>query len=202
MLRNCGETELEPMRVESLAIPDVKLLVPRKHGDERGFFSEVYNQAAFAASGIDVAFVQDNHSRSAERGTMRGLHFQAPPFAQDKLVRVVSGAVFDVAVDIRRGSPTYGHHVSVVLSAQAWNQVLVPIGFAHGFLTLEADTEVIYKVSAHYAPDHDFGVLWNDPQLNIAWPIDPAAVILSNKDREQPSFADFVSPFDDGGAPR
>lgn len=186
------------MHIESLAIPEIKLLVPKKHGDQRGFFSEVYNKAAFAAAGIDVEFLQDNHSRSAERGTVRGLHYQAPPFAQDKLVRVISGSVFDVAVDIRRGSPTYGHHIGVELSAAAWNQLLVPTGFAHGFMTLEPDTEVVYKVSARYAPDHDFGVLWNDQDLDIGWPMAPADVILSNKDREQPSFRDLVSPFSYG----
>ena len=181
------------MRVQSLAIPEVKLLVPNKYGDDRGFFSEVYNKETFATAGINVDFVQDNHSLSADPGTVRGLHYQAPPFAQDKLVRVVRGSVFDVAVDIRRGAPTYGQHVSVVLSASEWNQVLVPIGFAHGFMTLEADTEVIYKVSAHYAPDHDFGVLWNDDDLGIDWPL--ADAILSNKDREQPAFAELASPF-------
>ena len=186
------------MHIESLEIPEVKLLVPKKYGDQRGFFSEVYNRAAFAAAGIDIEFLQDNHSRSAEKGTVRGLHYQAPPFAQDKLVRVISGAVFDVAVDIRRGSPTYGHHIGVELSDAAWNQLLVPTGFAHGFMTLEPGTEVIYKVSAHYAPDHDFGVLWNDQDLNIAWPMAPTNVILSDKDREQPFFRDLVSPFSYG----
>ena len=183
------------MHVEDLSIPGIKLLVPKAHGDQRGFFSEVYNKATFAASGIDIEFLQDNHSRSAEKGTVRGLHYQAPPFAQDKLVRVISGSVFDVAVDIRRGSPTYGRHVGVELSAIAWNQLFVPMGFAHGFMTLEPDTEVIYKVSAHYAPDHDFGVLWNDQDLNIAWPMAPADVTLSDKDRELPSFRDLVPPF-------
>ena len=183
------------MRAESLAIPEVKLLMPEKHGDQRGFFSETYNKQAFSAVGIDMDFVQDNHSRSAARGTLRGLHYQAPPFAQDKLVRVVRGSVFDVAVDIRRGAPTYGRHVGVVLSAEQWNQVLVPIGFAHGFVTLEADTEVLYKVSAHYAPDHDCGILWNDNDLGIDWPLSPADVVLSEKDRRQPSFAEIEFPF-------
>ena len=183
------------MHVENFSIPGIKLLVPKKHGDLRGFFSEVYNKAAFAASGIDVEFLQDNHSRSAEKGTVRGLHYQAPPFAQDKLVRVAHGSVFDVAVDIRRGSPTYGCHVGVELSAAAWNQLFVPMGFAHGFMTLEPDTEVIYKVSAHYAPDHDFGVLWNDQDLDITWPMTRAEAILSDKDLEQPSFRDLASPF-------
>ena len=171
------------------------MLKPKKHGDHRGFFSEVYNKRALAEAGIDIEFVQDNHSLSAEKGTVRGLHFQTPPFAQDKLVRVVRGAVFDVAVDLRRESPTYGRHVSVVLSAETWNQILVPIGFAHGFMTLEPDTEVIYKVSGYYAPDHDKGLLWNDPALGIAWPIPETEAILSDKDRRQPRLAELVTPF-------
>ena len=183
------------MQVDEFGISAVKMLIPRKHGDRRGFFSEVYNQRALAQAGIDVEFVQDNHSLSAEKGTVRGLHFQAPPFAQDKLVRVVRGAVFDVAVDLRRASPTYGRHVSAVLSAEAWNQLLVPTGFAHGFMTLEPDTEVIYKVSNYYAPEHDKGLLWNDPALRIAWPIPEADAILSDKDRGQPRLAELVTPF-------
>lgn len=184
------------MQVKELSIPDVKVLTPKKHGDHRGFFSEVYNKRTLAAAGIDIDFVQDNHSLSAERGTMRGLHFQAPPFALDKLVRVVRGSVFDVAVDVRRGSPTYGKHVSVILSAEMWNQILVPIGFAHGFMTLEADSEVIYKVSNYYSVEHDNGLLWNDPDLGIAWPIQEGEAILSDKDRVQPRFADLVTPFE------
>ena len=183
------------MRVEDSNIPAVKVLTPSKHGDRRGFFSEVYNRQALAQAGIDIDFVQDNHSLSAEKGTVRGLHFQTPPFAQDKLVRVVRGAVFDVAVDLRRGSPTYGQHVSVVLSAEAWNQILVPIGFAHGFMTLEPDTEVVYKVSNYYAPDYDKGLLWNDPVLGIAWPLDASAAILSPKDSNLPKLAEIDSPF-------
>ena len=172
------------------------MLILGKYGDHRGFFSEVYNKRALAEAGIDIEFVQDNHSLSAEKGTVRGLHFQTPPFAQDKLVRVVRGAVFDVAVDLRRESPTYGRHVSMVLSAETWNQILVPIGFAHGFMTLEPDTEVVYKVSGYYAPDHDKGLLWNDPALGIAWPIPEARAILSDKDRRQPRLAELVTPFE------
>ena len=183
------------MQVDEFGISAVKMLIPRKHGDRRGFFSEVYNQRALAQAGIDVEFVQDNHSLSAERGTVRGLHFQAPPFAQDKLVRVVRGAVFDVAVDLRRGSTTYGQHVSALLSAEAWNQLLVPIGFAHGFMTLEPDTEVIYKVSNYYAPEHDKGLLWNDPDLAIRWPLDTAMAVLSPKDDDLPRLAELDSPF-------
>ena len=184
------------MQVERLNIPDVRLLAPEKYGDARGFFSETYNRKSLAALGIDIDFVQDNHSLSAEKGTVRGLHFQTPPFAQDKLVRVARGSVYDVAVDLRRGSPAYGRHVSAVLSAQAWNQLLVPIGFAHGFMTLEPDTEVIYKVSNYYAPDHDKGLLWNDPALGIAWPLAEDEAILSEKDRILPRLADLTTPFD------
>ena len=184
------------MRVEETSIPEVKVLSPGRIGDRRGFFSEVYNRRRLAESGIEIEFVQDNHSLSAGKGTVRGLHFQAPPFAQDKLVRVVRGAVFDVAVDLRRGSTTYGRYVSAVLSAEAWNQILVPVGFAHGFMTLEPDTEVIYKVSEYYAPDHDKGLLWNDPALGIAWPIPETKAILSDKDRRQPRLAELMSPFD------
>ena len=184
------------MQVEHLNIPDIKVLFPRKHGDARGFFSETYNRKSLAALGIDIDFVQDNHSLSAEKGTVRGLHFQTPPFAQDKLVRVARGSVFDIAVDLRQGSPTYGRHVSAVLSAEAWNQILVPIGFAHGFMTLEPDTEVIYKVSNYYSPDHDEGLLWNDPALGINWPISDDDAVLSDKDRKQPRLAELITPFD------
>ena len=183
------------MKVEPLAIPDVKLVVPQRHGDHRGFFSEVYRQDLLAAAGIAVRFVQDNHSLSAERGTVRGLHFQAPPFAQDKLVRVTRGSAFDVAVDLRRGSPSYGRHVHVVLSQDAWNQLFVPAGFAHGIMTLAPDTEVLYKVSERYAPEHDRGLLWSDPALDIPWPIPAARAILSERDRAHPGLADLVTPF-------
>ena len=188
------------MLVEELKIPGVLQLTPKKFSDGRGFFSETYNLKRLAETGIDLEFVQDNQAYSADKWTLRGLHFQAPPFAQDKLVRVLRGSVLDVAVDIRKGSPTYGHHVSVVLSAEAWNQVLVPIGFAHGYLTLEPDTEVFYKVSNYYAPDHDHGVMWNDPDLAIDWGVPGQEVVLSDKDKAQPSFRDFNSPFElDGG---
>ena len=184
------------MQVEHLDIPDVRLLSPRKHGDRRGFFSETYNRKALAVFGIDIDFVQDNHSYSADKGTVRGLHFQTPPFAQDKLVRVARGSVFDIAVDLRQGSSSYGRHVSAVLSADAWNQILVPIGFAHGFMTLEPDTEVIYKVSNYYAPDHDKGLLWNDPALGINWPISDDEAVFSEKDGKLPRLAELVTPFD------
>lgn len=181
--------------VESLAIPDVKILRPKKHGDARGFFSETYSQRAVAEAGVDLTFVQDNHAFSAAKGTMRGLHFQTPPFAQDKLVRVIRGSILDVAVDLRRSSPTFGKHVSAIISAQAWNQILVPVGFAHGLLTLEPDTEVLYKVTNYYSPQHDLGLLWNDPALAIAWPVSEADAILSAKDKVQPRLADLPAYF-------
>jgi len=183
------------MQSEHLEIPDVKVLTPKRNGDHRGFFSEVYNKKTLAEAGIDITFVQDNHAFSAEKGTVRGLHFQISPFAQDKLVRVVRGSVFDVAVDLRRGSPTYGKHVSVVLSAEAWNQILVPIGFAHGLMTLEPDTEVLYKVSNYYSAEHDKGLLWNDPALGIEWPVAEDEAILSAKDKVQPRLADLPPYF-------
>lgn len=183
------------LTVESLAIPDVKILRPQRHGDARGFFSETWSRQALAAAGIAIDFVQDNHAYSAAPGTVRGLHFQTPPFTQAKLVRVVRGAIFDVAVDIRVGSPTYGRHVSAVISAEAWNQILLPVGFAHGLATLEPDTEVLYKVSAPYAPAHDKGLLWNDPALGIDWPVAEAAAIVSEKDRAQPRLAELPAWF-------
>lgn len=182
------------LEVEPLAIPDVKLVRPRKFGDARGFFSETYRKSAFAAAGLPTDFVQDNHSYSAEMGVLRGLHFQAPPAAQGKLVRIVRGAVFDVAVDLRAGSPTYGRHVSTVISAANWTQIWVPAGFAHGFLTLEPDTEAHYKVTGgEYAADLEGGLAWDDPALAIAWPAAPK--ILSDRDRGWPSLANFATPF-------
>jgi dTDP-4-dehydrorhamnose 3,5-epimerase len=183
------------MEVIDTDIPAVKLVTPKKLGDHRGFFSETYNRQHLAKAGIDLDFVQDNHSLSGQRGVIRGLHFQVPPFAQDKLIRVVRGRIFDVAVDLRRSSPTYGKHVAVELSADNWRQLLVPVGFAHGFVTLEPNTEVIYKVTTYYAPSHDRGVLWNDPALGIAWPISPSEAILSDKDKVLPRFADVQSVF-------
>lgn len=186
---------MKTVDVVATAIAEVKIITPKKFGDDRGFFSEVYNADAFARAGIDLAFVQDNHSWSAKRGTVRGLHFQSPPFAQDKLVRVIRGAVLDVAVDIRKSSPTYGQHVAVELSAANWRQLLVPIGFAHGFCTLEDDTEVIYKVTNRYSKDHDLGLAFDDPDLAIAWPVSADAAITSDKDRKHPRLADFTTPF-------
>jgi dTDP-4-dehydrorhamnose 3,5-epimerase len=179
------------VQVLAAAIADVKIIKPAKYADRRGFFSETYSKKAFAEAGIGIEFVQDNHSLSVDKKTVRGLHYQAKPFAQDKLLRVVRGAVFDVAVDLRRNSPTFGKHVSLVLSAEDWNQILIPQGFAHGFSTLEPDTEVIYKVSSYYSPGHDRGLFWADPELAIEWPVSPAEAILSDKDRRLPRLSEL-----------
>lgn len=183
------------MELRPTAIPDVKLLVPRKFGDERGFFSEVYSRKALAALGIDLEFVQDNHAYSAQPGVLRGLHYQLPPKAQDKLVRVTRGAVRDVAVDIRRDSPTFGRHVVVELSAENWQQLLVPRGFAHAYVTLTPDVEVIYKVTADYAPDRERGIAWDDPDLAIDWGVPREQIILSARDRTHPRLADATDLF-------
>jgi dTDP-4-dehydrorhamnose 3,5-epimerase len=183
------------MLVVALQIPDVKLVTPKRFGDSRGFFSEVYNARAFADAGVSAHFIQDNHSLSAAIGTLRGLHFQTPPFAQAKLIRVVRGRIFDVAVDLRRASPTFGQSISAELSADNGTQLFVPAGFAHGFVTLEPDTEVIYKVDAPYAPANDAGVLWSDPDLAIAWPLPSGAPHLSEKDARLPRLADLTLGF-------
>ncbi len=182
--------------VEPLAIPDVKIVRPKKFGDARGFFSETYSAAAFAEAGISDVFVQDNHSFSAAAGTVRGLHFQRNPRAQAKLVRVTRGRILDVAVDLRRSSPTYGKWVAAEISAEAWNQIYVPVGFAHGFCTLEPDTEIAYKVTDTYAPAEDGGVFWQDGDLAINWPIAPDQAILSDKDRVLPRLRDLPPLFD------
>ena len=179
------------MQVSAAEIAEVKILKPVRHADSRGFFSEVFREDALRSHGIDVAFVQENHSLSTRSGTVRGLHFQIPPFAQAKLLRVAAGSVFDVAVDIRWGSPTFGRHVALVLSASEWNQIYVPAGFAHGFCTLEADTEVIYKVSNYYSAEHDHGIAWDDPELAIDWPLHAGDALLSEKDRGHPMLADM-----------
>lgn len=183
------------MEVTRLAIEEVIRLVPRRFADSRGFFSETWNQRRLAEVGIDLTFVQDNHSYSAKAGTVRGLHFQSPPNAQSKLVRVVRGAILDVAVDIRRGSPSYGKWVSAKLTAEDGDQLLVPRGFLHGFITLVPDTDVVYKVDSYYAPDCDGAIRFDDPALAIDWGIDPKAAFLSDKDAAAPGFADFESPF-------
>ena len=184
------------LSVEETAIPAVKIVTPKKFGDHRGFFSETWNRAAFAEAGLDLDFVQDNQSLSAPVGTLRGLHFQSPPFAQDKLVRVTRGRILDVAVDIRASSPTFGKHVAVELSAENWKQLLVPVGFAHGFVTLEPDTEVLYKVTAPYAPQNDRGLAFDDPALGIDWRLPLSGLTLSDKDRKHPRLAEMLRYFD------
>jgi dTDP-4-dehydrorhamnose 3,5-epimerase len=185
------------MEIRETAIADVRILLPARHCDARGFLSEVYNENALAAHGITMRFVQDNHSLSIARGTVRGLHFQIPPFAQTKLVRVTAGAILDVAVDLRRGAPSYGRSVAVRLSAAEWNQLFVPEGFAHGFCTLEPNTEVAYKVSRPYSAAHDRGLLWNDPALAIPWPVSAAEALLSERDRRHPPLAALPQFFTD-----
>jgi dTDP-4-dehydrorhamnose 3,5-epimerase len=174
------------MRVIPLQIPDIKVLTPKKFCDERGTFSETYNKKALADLGIGVEFVQDNQSASILAGTVRGLHFQLPPFAQDKLIGVLKGRIMDVSVDIRQGSPTFGQSVTVELSAEQSNHVWVPKGFAHGFCTLEPNTEVFYKVSDYYASEYDRGILWNDPDLGIKWPVSADEAVLAERDRSHP----------------
>jgi dTDP-4-dehydrorhamnose 3,5-epimerase len=185
----------------TLASP-VQLIEPRRFGDARGWFTETYSQRTFAERGITCAFVQDNHSLSRPAFTLRGLHFQTPPHGQDKLVRCIRGRIWDVAVDLRRGSPTYGQWVGAELTEENGHQLFIPVGFAHGFLTLEPDCEVVYKCSDLYAPANDGGIAWDDPDLAIAWPL-PAGTKpeLSAKDEVQPGFAAFDSPFAYDGRP-
>ena len=178
------------------AIADVKILKLRRFDDARGYFAETYNKEALAELGIDFEAIQDNESLSVAPGTIRGLHFQKPDAAQSKLVRVLSGSIFDVAVDLRRGSPNYGRHVGVTLTAEEGRQMLIPKGFAHGFCTLAPNTRVFYKVDAHYSQTLDAGLIWNDPDLAISWPVPRNGAILSDKDGRLPRFAEFDSPFD------
>ncbi len=184
------------MQVEDTKLSGVKLISPARHGDHRGFFSESYSRQALLAHGIDLEFVQDNHSLSAQVGTVRGLHFQGPPHAQDKLVRCGKGALLDVAVDIRKGSPTYGQWVAEELSFENGRQLLVPAGFAHGFITRAPDTEIIYKCSDYYAPDCEGALLWCDSDIGIDWDVsDETEPVLSGKDAIAPGLAGFDSPF-------
>jgi len=183
------------MDVKTTEIPGVLLLKPRFFHDARGHFVQTYSERAALEGGFGADFVQDNQSLSLKRGTVRALHFQVPPKAQAKLVRVLRGSVCDVAVDLRVGSPAYGRWVAETLTARHGEQMFVPRGCAHGFCTLEADTEVAYKVDAYYAPECEDGLAWDDPRLAIAWPVSAADVVLSDKDRKNRLFADFVSPF-------
>jgi dTDP-4-dehydrorhamnose 3,5-epimerase len=184
------------MDIRLLDIPDVKLIRPKRFGDVRGYFSETWSDRLFREEIANVSFVQDNQSVSARKGTLRGLHFQKPPFAQGKLVRVARGSILDVAVDIRNGSPTYRQNVAVRLDAAEGAQLWVPPGFLHGFCTLEDETEVFYKVTSYYSPTHDAGVLWNDQDLGIQWPVDADSVVLSDKDRQLPNLRDLPSYFE------
>lgn len=181
--------------VRKLEIADVVELTPRRFGDDRGFFAETFNRQRLSGVGIEIDWMQDNQSYSKDIFTLRGLHYQEPPFAQDKLVRVLRGRILDVAVDIRRGSPSYGQWVAVELSAEAFNQLLVPVGFAHGFLTLEPDTEVFYKVSAPYSGNHDRSIRYDDPALAIDWPLGGKTPVLSAKDEAAPTLAEANAPF-------
>lgn len=179
--------------VRALDLPGLLEIVPRRHGDHRGFFAETYKKSVWDKAGIPDLFVQDNASFSAERLTLRGLHFQTAPFAQAKLIRVVRGRIFDVAVDLRPGSETFGRWAGLEVSAEKGNQIYVPVGFAHGLLTLELNTEVHYKVTAEYSAAHDTGVRWNDPDIGVAWPLNGATPVLSDKDRKLPFLAETAS---------
>lgn len=178
------------MQIDTTDLPSVLVITPRVFKDPRGFFFESYNQETWRANGIDNVFVQDNHSKST-RGTLRGLHFQLPPMAQDKLVRCVRGAIWDVAVDIRVGSPTFGRWIGVELSAENFRQLYIPSGFAHGFCVLSDEAEVLYKASAVYSPTHERSIAWNDPDIGITWPT--AASLLSDRDRRAESLASYLA---------
>lgn len=191
----------KPWNVPSPETKIPVLIRPRRFHDARGWFMETYSKASAEAAGLAVNFVQDNHSFSVAEGTVRALHFQRPPRAQAKLVRCLRGSIMDYAVDLRRGSPTYGDYVSAKLTASGGEQLYVPIGFAHGFVTLEPEVEVAYKVSDAYAPDCEGGIAWNDPTINIDWPLPPSGAILSEKDGALPALGDIDSPFDYDGEP-
>ena len=183
------------MLVADTELPGVKLITPHRFGDERGYFSETYSRTRYANVGIVEEFVQDNHSYSRDAGVIRGMHFQTPPFAQAKLVRAARGRFLDVVVDLRSGSPTFGKYMATEISADAGNQIYIPVGFAHGLCTLEPGTEVLYKVSAVYVPEHELGLAWDDPDVGIAWPVAPDAAILSPKDRRHPNLKDLPRCF-------
>lgn len=186
---------VENVVVETFAAPGLIALTPTKHGDERGYLSETYSRRRFRDIGIDIDFVQDNHTFSAAAGTIRGLHFQVPPHEQGKLVRVVRGAVLDVVVDIRHGSPAFGLAIGVELSAENWRQLYVPAGFAHGFCTLTADAEVLYRMTQYYSAEADRGIAFDDPDLGIDWPVEATAAILSDRDRRHPRLRDLPALF-------
>ncbi len=183
------------MIIEQTPLPDLLVLTPKRFGDARGFFSESWNRDTFIKNGLEFDFVQDNHSLSAKQGTLRGLHYQTPPHAQDKLVRCGRGRLFDVAVDIRKGSPAYGKWFGIELSFDNGKQLLVPKGFLHGFVSLTPDTEIVYKCTDFYAPECDAAIRWDDPSIGIDWPLDNNQPILSDKDINAPHLADIDSPF-------
>jgi dTDP-4-dehydrorhamnose 3,5-epimerase len=182
------------LSVSSTALPDIKIIITQTLSDSRGLFSEVYNRRDFEAAGLFLDFVQDNHSISTYQNTTRGLHFQRPPFAQANLVRAVRGRILDIAVDIRKSSPTFGHHVAVELSAENWRQLFIPVGFPHGFCTLEPNTEVVYKVTDYYSREHDRGIHWRDSDLAISWPLDGEEPRLSERDLALPKLSDLPRP--------
>lgn len=181
------------MRIETTPLAGVLLITPRRHGDARGFFSETFRAEALAEAGFSRPFIQDNHSRSPRRGTVRGLHFQTPAQPQDKLIRVTRGAMLDAVVDLRAGSPTYGRSFAAELSEDNWRQLLVPVGFAHGFQTLTDDVEALYKVSSYYAPEHERGLRWDDPALDIDWPLRGEDVLVNDRDAAWPTL-DALGP--------
>jgi dTDP-4-dehydrorhamnose 3,5-epimerase len=186
-------TSFEITAVEEL--PGVRIIATRCHEDSRGLFSEVWREDVLQNAGIDCRFVQENHALSRRKGTIRGLHFQIGKTAQAKLVRCTRGSIFDVAVDIRRGSPSFGRHFGTVLSAANWKQVFVPVGFAHGYCTLEPDCEVIYKVTAYYDPHSERGLAWDDPEIGIAWPVSAATAVLTERDRALPRLVELADVF-------
>ena len=183
------------MQVTKMAITDVLLLRPKRHGDARGYFVETFNDRSFRREVGEVVFVQDNEALSARKGTVRGLHFQRPPSAQGKLVRALKGAIFDVAVDIRHGSPSFGRHVSALLTAETGDQLWVPPGFAHGYCTVEPDSMIAYKVTGFYSAADDAGMAWDDPALGIEWPVEPGEALLSDKDKRQPKLSELPPVF-------
>jgi dTDP-4-dehydrorhamnose 3,5-epimerase len=184
------------MKLVATRLPDVIEIQPTRFGDDRGWFTEVYKSGVLASAGIHIDFVQDNESFSATRGTLRGIHYQVAPHPQDKLVRVIRGSILDVAVDLRRSSPTFGEHVAVTLTADDGTQLLVPAGFGHGFCTLEPDTQVGYKVSGQYSTDCERAIAWNDPELAVSWPADVTEPTLSAKDQSAPMLADQPDLFE------
>ena len=183
------------MNIQSLSLPEVKIITPKINNDQRGYFSEIYHFQQLASQEIEIDFVQDNQSYSLQQNVIRGLHFQSPPFAQDKLVRCISGSILDVVVDIRKSSVNFGKYLTKNITSKSFEQILVPKGFAHGVMTLEPNTTLLYKVSNYYSPDHDHGIFWNDPSLDIPWGASNNDVIVSDKDAALPKWKEFSSPF-------